>query len=317
MELVGIAEVWAAVERVRGWAVRTPLVPCPWARGRLWVKPEGLQPVGAFKVRGVANALACREVARRGVGVVTHSSGNHGRALAYVARGLGVECVVVVPRGAPEVKVAAVRGLGARVVVVDAGRREEVAWEVAAAEGKVLVPPFDDRDVIAGQGTVGVEVVADLAEVETVLVPVGGGGLASGVATAVKALRPGVRVVGVEPELAGDAAESVREGRLVVWPVEERSRTVADGVRVGLSELTFAHVWERLDGVVTVSEEEILAAMGALVCEGRMVAEPSGAVAVAAQLAGKAPGGSTVAVVSGGNADRGVLARVVGEYGRG
>ncbi|KIH99177.1 threonine dehydratase [Streptomonospora alba] len=311
MELITSADVAAAEERLAGAAVRTTLVPCEWAPGELWVKPENLQPVGAFKIRGAGNALARLDPQRRRAGVITHSSGNHGQALAYAARMHGVRCVVVVPEGAPRVKVAAMHGFGAETVSVEPVRRVEKARELAEEQGLTLVPPFDHLDVIAGQGTVGSEIAADLPGVETVLVPVGGGGLAAGVATAVKARCPQARVVGVEPELAADAKQSLERGRLTPWPAERTQRTMADGVRVGPSELTFAHLRARLDGIVAVSEEEIFAAMGALALSARLVAEPSGAVAAAAHLAGRAPGGRTVAVVSGGNVVPDLLARAV------
>ncbi|MFD0803870.1 threonine/serine dehydratase, partial [Streptomonospora algeriensis] len=276
MELITSTDVAAAEERLARVAVRTPLLCCEWAPGELWVKPESLQPVGAFKIRGAGNALARLAPQRRRAGVITHSSGNHGQALAYAARIHGVRCVVVVPEGAPRIKVAAMHGFGAETVTVEPAHRAEKARRIAEEQGLALVPPFDHPDVIAGQGTVGSEIAADLPGVETVVVPVGGGGLAAGVATAVTARCPGARVVGVEPELAADAKESLERGRLRTWPPEQTQHTMADGVRVGPSELTFAHLRARLDGIVTVSEEEILAAVGTLARSARLVAEPSG-----------------------------------------
>ncbi|MUL40515.1 threonine/serine dehydratase [Streptomonospora sp. PA3] len=311
MELITSADIAAAQERLAAIAVRTPLLPCPWAPGELRVKPENLQPVGAFKIRGAANALARLDPEQRKAGVITHSSGNHGQALAFAARSRGVRCVVVVPEGAPRVKVAAMHGFGAQTVAVEPARRAAEAHRIAEEQGLTLVPPFDHPDVIAGQGTVGAEIAADLPGVETVLVPVGGGGLAAGVATAVKARCPGAAVIGVEPELAADAKESLERGRLTPWPPERTGRTVADGVRVGPSELTFAHLRERLDGIVTVTEEEILAAVGTLARSARLVAEPSGAVATAAYLSGRVPHGRAVAVISGGNVMPELLARAV------
>ncbi|MEY9211343.1 threonine/serine dehydratase [Thermobifida halotolerans] len=311
MELVGLRQVSEAAQRLTGGVVRTPVVPCPWADGEFWVKPENLQPTGAFKIRGATNAVALLDGATRARGVVTHSSGNHGQALAHAARALGARCTVVAPEGASPVKVEAMRAMGARVVTVPPERREETARALAAEEGAALVPPFDHPDVIAGQGTVGLEIVADLPEVDVVLVPVGGGGLASGVATAVTALRPSARVVGVEPEAAADTAEGLALGRRTVWASERTRHTIADGVRVGNSELTFAHLRERLDSVVTVGEAQIRAAMGVLARRARLVAEPSGALATAAYLSGRTPRGRTVAVVSGGNADPWLLAEVL------
>ncbi|MEV0152875.1 threonine/serine dehydratase [Micromonospora sp. NPDC050686] len=309
MELVSIADVRAAAADLAGAVLRTPLVPAPWD-GDLWLKPESLQPVGSFKLRGATHAVARLDPAARSRGVVTHSSGNHGQALAYAARTFGVPCTVVVPDGAPRVKVDRMRALGADVRLVPPARRLAEAERVVAATGATLVPPFDDRRIIAGQGTVGLEIVADLPDVDVVLVPVGGGGLSAGVATAVAALRPSAVVVGVEPALAADARESLAAGEVVVWDVARTYRTSADGLRTSLSELTLAHLRERLDRIVTVGEEEIAAAMGRLAREARLVAEPSGAVALAARLfhPDELPPGRTVAVVTGGNVEPAVLA---------
>ncbi|MGK5737431.1 threonine ammonia-lyase [Micromonospora sp. URMC 103] len=309
MDLVSIEDVRAAAEDVAGTVVRTPLLPAPWDGG-LWVKPESLQPVGSFKLRGATHAVTRLDPAARARGVVTHSSGNHGQALAYAARAAGVPCTVVVPEGAPQVKVDRMVALGADVRLVPPARRLVEAERIVAETGAALVPPFDDRRIIAGQGTVGLEIVADLPDVDVVLVPVGGGGLASGVATAVKALRPSAAVVGVEPALAADARDSLAAGEVVVWDVARTYRTSADGLRTTVSELTLAHLRERLDGIVTVTEEEIALAMARLVREARLVVEPSGAVATAARLfhGGELPSGRTVAVVTGGNVDPAVLA---------
>ncbi|MCI4063706.1 threonine/serine dehydratase [Micromonospora sp. R77] len=304
MPLVSIADVRAAADDIAGTVVRTPLLPTLWD-DELWLKPESLQPVGSFKLRGATHAVARLDAAARSRGVVTHSSGNHGQALAYAARALGVPCVVVVPEGAPQVKVDRIRALGAEVRLVPPARRAVEAERIAGDTGATLVPPFDDPRVIAGQGTVGLEIVADLPEVDVVLVPVGGGGLASGVATAVRALRPSATVIGVEPELAADARDSLAAGELVSWDIEQAYRTSADGLRMQLSELTLAHLRERLDGIITVTEEEIHAAAGRLVRDARLVVEPSGAVALAGRLYHRAelPAGRTVAVVTGGNVE--------------
>ncbi len=310
--LVGLPDVRAAAGRIEGRVVRTPLVPATWAPG-LWLKPECLQPTGAFKLRGALNAVSRLSPERRAAGVVTHSSGNHAQALARAAREAGTTAVVVMPVGSPEVKVEATRREGAEVVLVDVAERLTTAERLAAERKLTLVPPFDDPDVIAGQGTVGLEVIEDLPDVATVLVPVGGGGLASGVAAAVRALSPRARVVGVEPELAGEVAEGLRLGHRVQWPTERTGRTVADGVRTGPSELTWAHLEALLDDVVTVSEAAILEAMRLVVLRGRLVCEPSGAVAPAAVTSGlvDAGAGPVVAVVSGGNVDPDLLAAVV------
>ncbi|SCG47603.1 threonine ammonia-lyase [Micromonospora inositola] len=312
MELISIDDVRAAADDIAGTVVRTPLLPAPWD-GELWLKPESLQPVGSFKLRGATHAVARLDPAARSRGVVTHSSGNHGQALAYAARAAGVACTVVVPQGAPPVKVDRIRALGAEVRLVPPARRLAEAERIAADTGAALVPPFDDPRIIAGQGTIGLEIVEDLPDVDVLLVPVGGGGLSSGIATAVKALRPSAAVIGVEPLLAADARESLAAGEVVVWDVERTYRTSADGLRTHLSALTLAHLRDRLDGIVTVTEEEILAAMGRLVREARLVVEPSAAVAVAARLfhRDELPPGRTVAVVTGGNVDPALLASVL------
>jgi threonine dehydratase len=318
MELVSLADIRAAAAVLDGVAVHTPLIPCSWADrtgsgSSLWVKPESLQPIGAFKLRGAYFAISCLPADVRERGIVTHSSGNHGRAIAYAAREFGVPAAVVMPKVTPPVKIAAVEALGAEIVLVDPDDRDTVTKEIAERRGMSLVPPFNDRNVIAGQGTVGLEIVTDQPDVEVVLVAIGGGGLASGVATAIKAIKPDVRVYGVEPEFAAETLQSLREGRLVTWPSELTYRTVADGVRTPPSELTFAHIHERLDGIVTVTEEQIEATVGLLAREANLVAEPSGAVAPAAYLfAGdQLPTGRTVAVISGGNLDSAYLASLI------
>jgi threonine dehydratase len=302
MDLISLADVRAAAKNIEGVAVRTPLL--PWlGHDGLWLKPESLQPVGAFKMRGAYHAVACLPAEQRAAGVVTHSSGNHGQALAYAARAFGVPAVVVMPDVAPPVKIAATRALGAEIVLVPPAERLSRMRQLVAERGLSPIPPFDHRDVIAGQGTVGLEIVEDLPGVEVVLVPVGGGGLASGVATAVKALRPSATVIGVEPADAADAQESLATGALVEWPIERTYQTIADALRVQLSELTFAHLRARLDGIVTVTDDEIRSTVGRLARTARLVVEPGGAVAAAAFLhrRDELPSGATVAVLSGGN----------------
>jgi len=313
--LVGIEAVRAAAARVAGRVVRTPLLPCLWADDArpLWLKPENLQPTGAFKMRGALNAIGMLDPATRSHGVVTHSSGNHGQALAWAARAYGVPVVVVMPDTAPAAKVEGVRALGAEIVVVSPAERDARAAELATERGMAVVPPFEHPDVIAGQGTVGLEVVEDLPEVEAILVPVGGGGLISGIAVAVKASLPQVRVIGVEPELAGDLAEGFAKGEHVSWDQALTSRTIADGVRLpSVGELNWRHIERLVDDVVTVSEQAILDAMGRLARSSRVVAEPSGALTTAAYVTRpEAVDGRTVAIVSGGNADPALMARVL------
>ena len=317
MDLVSADDIRAAASRIRGQVVRTPLTAGPPQGPPFLVKPENLQPTGAFKLRGAANAVALLDPAQRARGVITHSSGNHGQALAYAAAGAGAPCTVVVPDNAPGVKVERMRDRGAEVVLVPPERRAETAQEMALAERLALVPPFDDRAVIAGQGTVGLEILEQAPEATTIVVPVGGGGLASGVATAARAAHPRrIRVIGVEPVLAADAAESLERGRRVAWEPERTHRTMADGVRVCLSDLTFEHLRDRLDGIVTVTEDEIAHAVARLALGARLVAEPSGALAAAAVLAGLVPveagrPESTVAVLSGGNTDPDLFSRII------
>ncbi|HEX2313601.1 MAG TPA: threonine/serine dehydratase [Thermomonospora sp.] len=316
-ELVAVDDIEDAAARLAGVAVRTPLVPFPFTDPPLLVKPESLQPIGAFKLRGAYNAISRVPEADRARGVVTHSSGNHAQAVAYTARRLGIPVVLVVPHTTPGVKVDACRRLGAEIVYVEPTMeaRVETAERLAEAHGFALIPPFDHPDVVAGQGTVGLEIVQDAPEAGVVLVPVGGGGLISGVATAVKAHRPQTRVIGVEPELAADARASLRAGRRVAWPAEDTGRTMADALRVTrLGALTFAHIKEYVDDIVTVGEDDIRLAMRRLAREARLVAEPGGAVAVAAYLSRRdalPPAATYVAVLSGGNVAPELFAEVV------
>ncbi|WP_328989403.1 threonine/serine dehydratase [Kribbella sp. NBC_01245] len=306
MELVGLADVRAAAERVGEVAVRTPLLPFPGDPDRrLWLKPESLQVIGAFKVRGAFNAIATLDDERRRRGVIAYSSGNHAQAVAYSAHRFGIPAVIVMPDNAPRVKVDATRSYGAEVIEVPISDHAEVAEALAVKRRLTMIPPYDDAAVIAGQGTVGLEIAQDLPDVDVVLVPVSGGGLAAGVAVAIKALCPSAQVIGVEPELAGDTAEGLRVGRLVDWPVADRARTIADGLRAQPSELTFAHLQKYLDGMITVTEDEIRSAIRALAHQAHLIAEPSGAVTTAAYLfhAHELPRGRTVAILSGGNID--------------
>lgn len=313
--MVDVDDVRAAAKRIKGQVVRTPLLPCPWAERPLWLKPENLQPTGAFKLRGALNAVGALADGDRRPGVVTYSSGNHGRALAWAAREYRVPAVVVMQDSSPAVKIDGVRALGAEVLLSPAAEREALAERVRARRWLALVPPFDHPDVIAGQGTLGFEIVEDLPNVDTVVVPVGGGGLISGVAVAIKALRPSVRIIGVEPELAGDVAESFAAGRRVAWDHALTGRTIADGLRASIvGNLTWQYIERLVDNVVTVSEDAIRAAMARLTMSARIVAEPSGAVAAAAVLTQpEIAAGPTVVIVSGGNVDPALLVEVLGE----
>ena len=311
-DLVGLDAIRHAAALLDGVALRTPLVPFGRPEERQLLKAESLQPIGAFKLRGAYVAIHGLDEDQRGRGVVTYSSGNHAQGVARAARLLGAPAVIVMPSDAPAVKRRRVEADGAEVVVVgpSSDERREVALHLARERGLAVIPPFDDDRIIGGQGTVGLEIAEDLPDVAAVVVPIGGGGLASGVAAAVKALRPGARVIGVEPELAADARDSLEAGRIVRWEPELVGRTMADGTRTtALGERTFAHLSALLDGVVTVSEAEIAAAVRLTAEESRLVVEPSGALSVAALryraveagLGGL--GGSVVAIVSGGNVD--------------
>lgn len=317
--LVSLDEIRAAAAALSGVAVRTPLVPFPGADPPFLVKPESLQPTGAFKLRGAYAAVSALPAAARDRGVVAHSSGNHGQAVAYAARLLGLPAVIVVPHNAAPVKVAAIRALGAEIVVSEPtlAARLAAAREVARQRGAVPIPPFDDRRVIAGQGTVGLEIAADCPTVDLVVVPVGGGGLISGVAAAVRSRCPGATVIGVEPELAADARDSLREGRPVTWPPEATGRTIADALRVNqVGALPLRHLLEQVEDIVTVTEDEIRAAVRRLALNGHLIAEPGGAVAVAACLFRRKelpPAGTTVAVLSGGNIDPALLRSILAE----
>ncbi|HEX5403492.1 MAG TPA: threonine/serine dehydratase [Pseudonocardiaceae bacterium] len=315
MELVTKTDIIDAADRIKDSVLRTPLVRANVMGRELWFKPENLQFIGAFKVRGAANVVAQLPESAKERGVVAYSSGNHAQAVAYAARQAGVKALIVIDDTAPDLKIAATRALGAEVRTVPLRDRQRVAEELAEERGATLIPPFDHPGVIAGQGTIGLEIIADLPDVDAVLVPVSGGGLAAGIGVAVKALRPATKVYGVEPELAGDAAASMAAGHLVHWPVEDRVRTIADGLRAEPSELTFAHLRTVLDGILTVSEAEIRTAVGLLARQARLVAEPAGAVATAGALfrAEGLPTGRTVAVVSGGNIEPSLLAEILTE----
>jgi threonine dehydratase len=314
-------DLMLAQRRVRGVALRTPLVPCPRGEeGRLlYLKAENLQPTGAFKLRGAYNKISSLSPEERRRGVVAHSSGNHAQAVAYAASALGVRAVIVMPRGAPRVKTDATAAFGAEILFVgdDSAERVRRAEELAAEHGYVPVPPYDDETLIAGQGTVGLEILEDLPDVETVLVPVSGGGLISGVAAAIKQSRPESRVFGVEPELAADARASLRSGKLVELPAEQVGRTIADGLRVRkLGHAPFEHVRAFVDDIITVSEDEILEAMRRMALRARLVAEPSGAVTFAGYLFHRDELPATrlnVAVVSGGNVEPQLLARIIAD----
>ncbi|MBV8437457.1 MAG: threonine/serine dehydratase [Silvibacterium sp.] len=317
--LVTLNDLHAAQTRLRGVALHTPLVRLfePGFAGEAYVKAEGLQPVGSFKIRGAYNKISQLPPAERSRGVITYSSGNHAQAVAYAARAVGTRAVIVMPSNAPEVKRRATAALGAEVVTVGpaSSERKQKAEVLQAEHGYVMIPPYDDPAIIAGQGTCGLEILEDLPDVDLVLSPVSGGGLLSGIAAAIKHQRPEVRVMGIEPELAADAQESLRGGRLVTWPAELTSRTIADGLRTqSLGELNFLHVRAFVDDILTVREDEIRQAMRTLLHSARLTPEPSGAVTTAAMLFHQdnlLPYRKAVVVMSGGNVDPEMLRQLL------
>src|ERR1700746_3765200 len=287
MPMVSLAEIQEAQSRLRGVATRTRLIEFHHPKSnsrRLFLKPENQQPIGAFKLRGAYNKIASLTEEDRKRGVITYSSGNHGQGVAYAARALSVKAVIVMPSNAPAIKRDATAALGAEIVLVGPGstERQHKAEELAAHHGYVIVPPFNNEQIIAGKGTIGLEILEDLPEVEAVFAPVGGGGLISGVAAAIKLTRPEIHVIGVEPELAADPQSSLKAGKVVQFPAEEVSRTMADGLRTqSVGAINFEHLQCFVDAIVTVSEGEIKQTVQLLAANPNTVAEPSGAVATA------------------------------------
>ncbi|MGD0467660.1 MAG: threonine/serine dehydratase [Terriglobales bacterium] len=316
--MVSLDDIRAAQNVLHGVAVRTPLVQWTGAKDQreLYLKLENLQPVGAFKLRGAYNKVASFSNEERRRGVISYSSGNHAQGVAYAARALGVKAIIVMPGNAPKNKLDATAALGAEIVIVGPSSEDRRlrAEELAAEHGYAIVPPYNDEKIIAGQGTVGLEILEDLPNVETVLVPVGGGGLISGVSAAIKLSNPKVRVIGVEPELAADARASLRAGRIVSFAAEQVSETLADGLRTqSIGAINFEHIRAYVDDIVSVNEDEIREALRALSANEKTLAEPSGAVAVAAFLfhADELPNRKiNVAVISGGNIDPKLLAEL-------
>jgi threonine dehydratase len=317
--LVGLEAIRAAAIRIEMAARRTPIVDVSHALApgspAFKLKCENVQPVGAFKVRGAFNMVAQLSTSERRQGVITYSSGNHGQALAFAARLLGSPAVVVMPTSAPRVKIDGVRRLGAEVILEGtiSSERKRRAEAEAAARGLTIVPPFDHPWIVEGQGTVGLEILTQEPGVESVYVPVGGGGLVAGVAAAIKALAPEVRIVGVEPAGAAKMSRSLEAGRPVTL---DRVQSLADGlIPVAPSQLTFDHVRNLVDEMITVTDEQIAAAVRWIFREARQVAEPSGAASVAAVLdaldRGRRDRGPIVAILSGGNAEPRVFADIL------
>ena len=318
--MIKLDDIRAAQKRLDGVVVKTGLV--PWsdsAEGERWyLKPEGLQPIGAFKLRGGYNKIATLSDEERSRGVIAFSSGNHAQGVAYAARSLGIRAVIVMPARAPEIKRLKTEAMGAEVVLLSEGGEEEWrahAEALAAEQGLVMVAPFNDETVIAGNGTCGLEILAEVPDVDMVLVPIGGGGLISGVGAALKMSRPEIKIIGVEPELANDAQLSLRQGKLVALPIEQTKQTAADGMRATqLGDITYRYMREYVDDIITVNEYQIRAAVRTLALDSRLVAEPSGAVPVAALLNRRAElpvAKKIVAVISGGNIDPQLLADIL------
>ncbi len=317
--IITLKDIQEARKRLAGFSVRTPLVVCQGSSPdeRVRFKAESLQRTGSFKFRGAYNKISSLSESERKKGVIAFSSGNHAQGVACAAQILGVKAVIVMPENAPKIKIEGTRSYGAEVVLYNplTESREEVASKIQEEHGYVLVPPFNDPFIMAGQGTAGLEIVEDLPEVELVLVPVGGGGLISGVATAIKALQPKARVIGVEPELAADARDSFRSGSIVEITAAQAGRTIADGVRTQhIGDLTFDQIKSMVDDIITVSEDEIKDAMRRIVRQVKLVVEPTGALPFAAFLHHRQelPASKlTVCLISGGNVEPSMLAEII------
>lgn len=316
-KLVTLDEIRAAKHRLIDVAVRTPLYRLERARLRMaklpepdcdiYIKAESEQPIGSFKLRGAYNMVAQLSPEALQRGVITYSSGNHAQGVAYAARALGAKAVIVMPDNTPEIKKAATKALGAEIVTVgpSSSERQAKAEELAGQFGYAIIPPYDHAAIIAGQATCAMEILEQLPNVDLIVTPVSGGGLLSGTGAAVKLTMPAVQVWGAEPALAADAKESFETKRLIKWPAEKTTRTIGDGLRTqSLGSLNFEHVLAYVDGIIAVTEDEILSAMRTLLSVTKLVPEPSGAVALAAVLyhAHELPRVRKVALVlSGGN----------------
>ena len=319
--MVTLDQIKAAQERLRGIAARTPLIPyfhfppaynkvdesSAASNEQMWFKPESLQPIGSFKLRGAYNKVASFSDEERRRGVISYSSGNHAQGVAYAARAMGVKAVIVMPRNAPKIKMDSTAS----------AERMQKAEKLAQEHGYSIVPPYNDPFIIAGQGTTGLEILEDCPDVELVLVPVGGGGLVSGIASALKLSGSTAKIVGIEPELANDAQQSFRKGEIVKLSAERVSSTLADGLRTqSVGPLNFEHIRKWVDDIITVTENEIRNAVRQIVTSARIVAEPSGAVTTAAWLfhRDELPASKkTVVVVSGGNIEPQLLAQILSE----
>ena len=308
MAALTINEIRQAAERIRPYAKRTPVLTCAsldkQVGTHVFLKCENLQKAGAFKFRGACNAVFSLDKRALERGVVTHSSGNHAQALSLAARLRGIEAYIVMPSSAPQVKKAAVEDYGGKITFCEPtlAARESTQAQVIAKTGATMVHPYNDYQVISGQGTAALEFLEDVPDLEVILVPVGGGGLLSGTAIAASEISPGIRVIGAEPERADDAFRSMEAGRIIP---SVNPQTIADGLLTSLGDLTFPIIKERVDQIVTVSEEGIVAAMRFVWERAKIIVEPSAAVALGAmwehkiKLAGLRVG----VILSGGNVD--------------
>jgi threonine dehydratase len=317
--MVTLDQIRQAQQGLKGIATRTPLLKYPSLTDErtLYLKPENLQPIGSFKLRGAYNKITSLTDDERRRGVIAYSSGNHAQGVAYAARAMGVKATIVMPSNAPPIKLNGTQALGAEVVIVGpaSSERKARAEELARERGLAIVPPYNDEAIIAGAGTAGLEIFEDLADVDLVLVPVGGGGLISGIASAIKLSNSKAKVIGVEPALANDAQQSFNSGHIVELTAPEVSRTVADGLRTqSVGEINFQHIRQHVDAIITVTDDEILQAMRRLILNTKMVVEPSGAVTTAAFMfhAQELPRAErTVAIISGGSVEPDFLAKVI------
>jgi threonine dehydratase len=320
--MITIEDISKAKERIHGVVIQTPLIPYVSRDDsrRMLFKPENLQPVGSFKLRGAYNRISSLSENEMNLGIVAHSSGNHAQGVAYSARKLGIKATIVMPQAAPEIKIKNTRGLGAEVILVEDNaelQMQELMDDLASKHGFTMIPPYENNFVIAGQGTIGLEILEQCADVETVVVPIGGGGLIGGIATCLKNVKPGIHIIGVEPEIANDTQQSFEQGKIVSIPKEQAKSTIADGMRVTRpGNLTFPLIQAYVDDIVTVSEDQIIDATRKIITETRLMVEPSGATTFAAWL--NDPGlrksaGKTVCVVSGGNIDPSFFASIMQE----
>ncbi len=322
-QTVSLYDVRAAAARIAPYIHKTPILTCrqlsAQAGCELYFKGEHLQRCGSFKLRGALNRLLCLSPAEKQRGVVAFSSGNHAQGVALAGQLLGVPATIVMPSDAPKVKLAATRGYGATVILYDRARedREAIAQKICTEQGATLVPPFDDPLVIAGQGTIGLELAEQVADAELALIPVGGGGLISGIATALQGLRPGIKVLGVEPAAANDAQQSLAADRIVRIA---QANTIADGVATqAIGRHTFPIMRALLAGIVTVPEADIARALELVLTRLKQVVEPTGALSTAAALFGHAPvrGLRVVSLLCGGNLDLAALPQLLAQASAG